>query len=74
MTDLYDRATEREEAERALALAAQDARAGLRGKTVSDSATHCVLCDEDIPQARREALPGVQTCIHCQTDLEKANP
>lgn len=74
MSDLYDRATEREEAERAQALAAQEARAGLKGKTVADSATHCVLCEEAIPQARREALPGVQTCIDCQTDLEKANP
>lgn len=22
-------------------------------------------CDEEIPQGRRDALPGVQYCVHC---------
>lgn len=26
----------------------------------------CAECDEPIPQARREALPGVKLCIDCQ--------
>jgi phage/conjugal plasmid C-4 type zinc finger TraR family protein len=34
-----------------------------RGK----SATHCDECGEPIPQARREAVPGVRTCIACQS-------
>jgi phage/conjugal plasmid C-4 type zinc finger TraR family protein len=29
-------------------------------------ATHCDECGEPIPQARREALPGVRTCVACQ--------
>lgn len=72
MTDIYDRATEREEQFRADALNEQARRAGLTGKTVADSATHCAVCGAAIPKARRAAVPGVQTCIGCQTDLERA--
>ena len=71
MTDVFDRAQEREEADRADALAAQARRAGLAGKTVADSAHDCYLCDEPIPEARRLYVPGVQTCVDCQNDLEK---
>ena len=28
---------------------------------------HCVECGEDIPEARRRALPGVRTCVPCQS-------
>lgn len=72
MTDLFDRATEREEQDRADALAEQARRAGLDGKTVDDSALVCRVCEEPIPEARRCALPGVQTCVDCQADLERA--
>jgi len=27
----------------------------------------CVECGEDIPEARRKALPGATTCVHCQS-------
>jgi phage/conjugal plasmid C-4 type zinc finger TraR family protein len=70
MTDQFDRATEREEAHREAALAAQERRAGLKGKTWRDSADECRVCGAGIPKARRVAIPGVQTCIECQTDLE----
>jgi phage/conjugal plasmid C-4 type zinc finger TraR family protein len=30
------------------------------------SASHCQECGEPIPEARRDALPGVQLCIACQ--------
>ena len=43
------------------ALAEQARRAGFAGKTVADSAHFCSSCDEPIPEARRAALPGVQT-------------
>jgi phage/conjugal plasmid C-4 type zinc finger TraR family protein len=26
----------------------------------------CVECGEDIPEARRRAIPGVTTCVACQ--------
>jgi len=35
------------------------------------SLEHCADCGEDIPQARREAIKGVQLCIHCQTKAER---
>lgn len=72
MTDIYDRATEREEAMREAALNAQARRAGLTGKTWHDSAIECHVCGDRIPVARRRAVPGVQTCVECQTELEKA--
>ncbi|MGH8074835.1 MAG: DksA/TraR family C4-type zinc finger protein [Lysobacter sp.] len=28
--------------------------------------THCEECDAPIPEARREAVPGVRLCIACQ--------
>ncbi len=35
-----------------------------------DSLTHCEECDVEIPQARREAVPGVRLCVHCQSQLD----
>lgn len=72
MTDIYDRASEREEDMRRAALEQQERRGGLAGKTLKDSAKRCGVCNESIPIARRRAVPGVQTCIDCQTDLERA--
>ncbi len=31
------------------------------------SLTHCAECEEPIPEARRQALPGVKLCIDCQS-------
>ena len=31
-----------------------------------ESLSHCEECGEPIPQARREALPGVRLCVACQ--------
>lgn len=72
MSDIADRAAEREEENRADALDEQTRRAGLRGKTVNDSALECSICDDPIPYKRRRALPGVQTCVYCQTEIERA--
>ena len=35
-----------------------------------ESATHCQLCDEPIPEARRRAIPGVRLCVRCQAEHE----
>jgi phage/conjugal plasmid C-4 type zinc finger TraR family protein len=43
----------------------------LDGKTVDDSAHICIDCDEPIPQARREAYPGLQRCVECQAPKQK---
>lgn len=32
---------------------------------------HCVECGEEIPQARRDALPGVRTCTDCQSARDR---
>jgi phage/conjugal plasmid C-4 type zinc finger TraR family protein len=45
--------------------------------TVSDavrrarSRLRCEECDAPIPAARREAVPGVRLCIHCQAALDQ---
>ena len=31
------------------------------------SAEYCEECGEPIPERRREAVPGVQTCVECQS-------
>lgn len=71
-SDLIDRASKTEREFLDDALAEQARRAGLEGKTVADSATHCAVCGDEIPQGRREAYPGVQTCAPCKTELERA--
>jgi len=32
---------------------------------------HCVECGEEIPAARRRALPGARTCIACQSAIDR---
>jgi phage/conjugal plasmid C-4 type zinc finger TraR family protein len=34
---------------------------------VGEGAEHCVECGDDIPEARRKALPGARTCVSCQS-------
>ncbi|WP_395396392.1 DksA/TraR family C4-type zinc finger protein (plasmid) [Novosphingobium sp. BL-8A] len=31
----------------------------------------CEICSEPIPEGRRRALPGVRTCVTCQSGREK---
>jgi phage/conjugal plasmid C-4 type zinc finger TraR family protein len=35
-----------------------------------ESLTHCEECDKAIPEARREAIPGVRLCVTCQTEQD----
>lgn len=52
---------------------AQDEHEGHADKRhVPASAENCAVCEEPIPDARRQAVPGVQTCIECQRELESA--
>lgn len=32
-----------------------------------EGAAHCEECGEEIPEARRRAIPGARTCVSCQT-------
>lgn len=53
------------------AMAVNELRQQLEKQRSQPSAEFCEECGEDIPKARREAVPGVQFCIYCQTKLEK---
>lgn len=70
MTDVFDRAQEREAEMRSDALNEQRRNAQLAG---TESAEVCTRCDMPIPKARQLAIPGVQTCVQCQSDLERIN-
>ena len=64
MADIIDTAAEIEELQRNAALSAH------RLNRNAVSAEHCSECGEDIPEPRRAAVPGCQTCAGCQADLE----
>jgi phage/conjugal plasmid C-4 type zinc finger TraR family protein len=50
----------------------KDAVATARARMASgNSAEECDDCGEPIPAGRRKALPGVRTCIACQTERDK---
>ncbi|MGV4026339.1 TraR/DksA C4-type zinc finger protein [Citrobacter freundii] len=34
------------------------------------SATHCVECGDNLPEARRKAYPGCTMCVSCQGEME----
>lgn len=65
--EIIDQASELEEMLREQAIAAH------RIDRNAVSATHCIECDEAIPQARREAVPGCRTCASCQEEIELKN-
>ncbi len=48
--------------------AVRNARAKL---PVGESLSHCMICGDEIPERRREALPGVRTCVSCQSLRDK---
>lgn len=33
-----------------------------------ESLTHCEECEAEIPEARRQAVPGVRLCVDCQAE------
>jgi phage/conjugal plasmid C-4 type zinc finger TraR family protein len=36
-----------------------------------ESLTHCEQCGSAIPEARRNAVPGVRLCVACQAQRDK---
>lgn len=50
-----------------IADAVEAARARLR---TGAAALYCEQCGEDIPEARRKALPGARTCVACQAERD----
>ena len=50
----------------------KDAVSAARSRIPSgDSATHCDECGEPIQAERRAALPGVRTCVACQSGRDR---
>lgn len=43
-----------------------------RPEVTRPSRTHCIECEEPIPQARQEAIPGVVLCLECQQERDTA--
>ena len=43
-----------------------DVQKKLAKQAEQPSATECVECGDDIPEARQKAIPGVQLCTYCQ--------
>jgi phage/conjugal plasmid C-4 type zinc finger TraR family protein len=37
-----------------------------------ESAVYCDDCGEEIPERRRQALPGTRTCVACQSKRDRA--
>ena len=36
-----------------------------------DSLLHCEECEVEIPEARRQAVPGVRLCVGCQSEHDE---
>lgn len=64
MADEADIAQEYEERHR------QDAFARWMQPFVGESLEQCEDCNGEIPEARRQAIPGVTRCVECQTISE----
>lgn len=62
--DIIDTAAEIEELQRNAALSAH------RLNRNAVSAECCAECGEEIPEPRRAAVPGCQTCAECQEEKE----
>lgn len=67
MADIIDTAAEIEELQRNAALYTH------RIDRNAISAERCEECDEPIPEPRRAAVPGCQTCASCQEEIELKN-
>jgi len=48
------------------------ARLKSRPQPQGESLKYCAECEEEIPQARREAVPGVKLCIDCVAERDAA--
>lgn len=52
----------------------EDAVARARGEIPrGDSLYECEECGDPIPEARRQAVPGVRLCLNCQQDKDSQN-
>ena len=71
MADELDRAADAEAVFREKAIARQRDNAEILTGQGQASATFCIDCELAIPAARR-AVGGIQRCIQCQTQQDRA--
>ncbi|WP_417329542.1 TraR/DksA C4-type zinc finger protein [Halomonas cupida] len=69
MADIADIASEIQERHLEVAMANRPKWTG-----VDMSAAECEECGDEIPSARRQAVPWAKTCIECQQILERRKP
>lgn len=72
MADDVDRAQAREQELRDDALAAHARRGSDFFPEDEGETLLCGVCGDFIPEERRKAMPGVETCVHCKAELEEA--
>ena len=50
----------------------EDALKNVRARLpAGESLVHCEECGEEIPLARRKAVPGVRLCLPCQSEADR---
>ena len=47
-------------------------KAARAGMPTGESEKWCIECGEDIPEKRRVSLPGVKTCVECQSKRDSS--
>ena len=47
-------------------------RRKMQEQSLKPSAKECQECGDEIPEARRTLVPGVQYCVHCQQLNERS--
>jgi len=67
--DISDRATALETLERERLLA--NARSASTPACTAGETLDCTDCGDEIPLARRKAIPGVRFCTFCQSESER---
>ncbi|EKO3399249.1 TraR/DksA C4-type zinc finger protein [Vibrio fluvialis] len=68
--DFCDDAAETEAKFQQMALANHLHLAGTKPAANTESETHCLECEEKIPQGRRDAIKGCKWCTACQAKRE----
>ncbi|MBE7211129.1 MAG: DksA/TraR family C4-type zinc finger protein [Gluconacetobacter diazotrophicus] len=51
---------------------ADEVRRARQSLPQGDGQAFCDECGEEIPAARRRALPGARTCVACQSERDRA--
>lgn len=69
MPDEFDNAQQLEQAHRDAAIARVRHAAA---KSQGEGSEECSGCGGDIPQERRDAVPGATQCVGCQTLTDRA--